>query len=111
MVMMEGAFDLREFTEIPSGYNSVYVNGLDSRTAIARLVRPFLRRRSWTFIHAGMSGISQRPYSMGKNGWASFSDARLDPRYTAIELCFFFRILRELVSQGPHGYVEPQKNG
>ena len=24
---------------------------------------------------------------------------------------FFFRILRELVSQGPHGYVEPQKNG
>lgn len=49
---------------------------------------------------------------MGKNGWASFSDAWLDPRYTAIELCVFFRILRrELVSQGPHGYVEPQKNG
>jgi hypothetical protein len=24
MVMMEGAFDLREFTEIPSGYNSAY---------------------------------------------------------------------------------------
>ena len=78
------------------------VNGLDSRTAIARLVRPFLRRRNyWTFIHAGMSGISQRLYSMGKNGWASFSDARLDPRYTAIELCFFLEFYESWCLRAP----------
>jgi len=72
------------------------VNGVDSRTATARLVRPFLRRGSyWTFTHAGMSDISQRPHSMGKDGWASFSDAWLDPRYTAIELCFFLEFYDE----------------